>query len=158
MKLKQRSVFFSIAIALSFLFFSSTRVAAVQVPVAASVNDKYSGLVQVLSCPQDAATYGQFRDYGYWGGGAWCGQSGQAGFWVWVAPNWYVWSYQVPPSASANGKYSRLIQIMTCPNDQAKYGQFTDYGYWGGGAWCGQVGKAGFWVWNAPNWYVWQNR
>jgi len=60
-------------------------------PEAASVNGKYSGLIQVLTCPADADSYGQFRDYGWWGGGSWCGQSGQAGYWVWVNPSWYVW-------------------------------------------------------------------
>jgi hypothetical protein len=63
-----------------------------------------------------------------------------------------------PPEASTNGKYSNLIQILNCPHDKEQYGEFNDYGYWGGGDWCGQVGKAGYWVWINPNWYVWQNQ
>jgi hypothetical protein len=124
---------------------------------ATSANGKYSGLLQQLNCPADSAKYGAFQDYGYWGGGAWCGQQGKAGYWVWVSPNWYVWSNkgEVADATSANGKYANLLQTLNCPQDSAKYGSFTDYGYWSGGAWCGQQGKAGYWVWVAPNWYVW---
>lgn len=63
-----------------------------------------------------------------------------------------------PPQASVNGKYADLLQVMNCPRDQGSYGEFRDYGWWNGGPWCGQSGKAGYWVWVAPNWYVWANR
>jgi len=62
-----------------------------------SVNGKYSGLLQTLNCPSDKNQYGTYMDEGYWGGGAWCGQQGKAGYWVWVAPNWYVWGNQHTP-------------------------------------------------------------
>ena len=58
----------------------------------ASVDGKYTNLVQVMECRRDSATYGNFRDYGYWRGGSWCGQRVRAGYWVWVYPKWYVWS------------------------------------------------------------------
>jgi hypothetical protein len=123
---------------------------------ATSANGKYSELIQEFACPTDSAKYGSFRDYGYWGGGAWCGQQGKAGYWVWVSPKWYVWASKAAADASsANGKYSELLQTINCPKDAAQYGSFTDYGYWGGGDWCGQQGKSGYWVWVAPNWYVW---
>ncbi len=60
--------------------------------------------------------------------------------------------------ASVGGKYSGLIQRLTCPADRNRYGAFNDYGYWAGGAWCRQQGQAGYWVWVAPTWYVWRNR
>lgn len=126
---------------------------------AESANGKYTDLIQELHCPSDSAQYGNFRDYGYWGGGAWCGQTGAAGYWVWVNPTWYVWRSEgnsVSALASANGTYSGLLQTLYCPSDSAQYGQFKDYGYWGGGAWCGQNGSAGYWVWANPNWYVWR--
>lgn len=63
-------------------------------PDATSAYGKYTTLIQTLNCPADKATYGNYMDYGYWGGGAWCGQTGSAGYWVWVFPNWYVWKYQ----------------------------------------------------------------
>jgi hypothetical protein len=129
----------------------------------ASVNGKYSELIQELKCPADQAKYGHFKDYGWWGGGPWCGQQGKAGYWVWVAPTWYVWAGKgvtsnVPEKAAVNGKYSELVQVLNCPADKAKYGHFKDYGWWGGGPWCGQQGKAGYWVWVAPNWYVWKHK
>lgn len=67
-------------------------------------------------------------------------------------------SIDVPAAANATGRYSNLVQILPCATDQATYGKFNDYGYWGGGAWCGQVGRAGYWVWVAPNWYVWKTQ
>jgi len=121
-----------------------------------SANGKYHNLVQKLHCPSDQKRYGKYRDYGYWGGGAWCGQQGQPGYWVWVYPFWYVWSDKgVPAKASAHGKYSNLLQTLNCPKDRRRYGKYSDYGYWGGGRWCGQKGAPGFWVWVAPNWYIW---
>jgi len=126
--------------------------------MSASVNGKYSNLIQQLNCPSDQLRYGEFSDYGYWAGGTWCGQIGEAGYWVWVFPNWYVWQNQKSSSTSANGKYSNLIQRLNCPADKSRYGEFSDYGYWAGGAWCGQTGEPGYWVWVSPNWYVWQNQ
>ncbi|MBT9311588.1 hypothetical protein [Leptothoe kymatousa] len=120
-----------------------------------SAYSKYRNLLQVLNCPEDGAVYGNFHDYGYWDGGAWCGEQGAAGYWVWSAPNWYVWQDKVPEYANA-GKYSSLLQVIYCPGDESTYGSFDDYGYWGGGPWCGDYGKAGFWVYSAPNWYVWE--
>jgi hypothetical protein len=131
------------------------------IPEEASVNGKYTNVIQILNCPSDQGQYGEFKDYGYWGGGDWCGDQGKAGYWVWVAPNWYVWAdkgEQIPARASVHGKYSKLTQILKCPSDRAQYGEFRDYGYWGGGDWCGKQGKAGYWVWVAPNWYVWKHK
>lgn len=63
-----------------------------------------------------------------------------------------------PPTASSNGRYDGLIQELSCPSDGAKYGYFHDYGYWQGGEWCGQVGRAGYWVWLDSTWYVWARK
>ncbi len=126
----------------------------------ASINGKYSGLIQVVKCNRDRKSYGTFHDYGYWGGGRWCGQTGKAGYWVWIYPHWYIWENADKDKAasadpSANGKYINLIQVLSCPEDKNKYGLYRDYGYWNGGSWCGETGKAGYWVWVAPKWYVW---
>ncbi|MEM9534173.1 MAG: hypothetical protein AAGA40_00730 [Cyanobacteria bacterium P01_E01_bin.45] len=134
-----------------------------------SANSRYSGLVQVMTCPEDRGTYGEYNDYGYWGGGAWCDQTGEAGYWVYSYPNWYVWEREghstnqkisanisLPELASANGSYYRLEQILTCTADRDTYGDYNDYGYWSGGSWCGQTGVEGYWVYVYPNWYVWQ--
>ena len=122
-----------------------------------SANDKYYNSAQILNCPNDRSQYGDFYDYGYWGGGSWCGQTGSPGFWVWVNPNWYVWQERVPATASANGQYSSLVQVLNCPRDRSEYGDYHNYGYWGGGSWCGQTGAPGYWTWVNPNWYVWKN-
>ncbi len=57
--------------------------------------------------------------------------------------------------SSADGKYTDLRQVLECSKDRASYGEFNDYGYWGGGPWCGQQGKSGYWVYLYPSWYVW---
>ncbi|MGR8933155.1 MAG: hypothetical protein ACU837_02045 [Gammaproteobacteria bacterium] len=59
---------------------------------------------------------------------------------------------------SAGGKYENLIQVLPCPADKAKYGEFNDYGYWAGGPWCGQMGRSGYWVWLSPKWYIWEKQ
>ena len=58
---------------------------------------------------------------------------------------------------SANYKYSGFLQEIICPSDTPKYGEFKDNGYWKGGPWCGQQGKAGYWVWVKPKWCVWES-
>ncbi|MBN1828085.1 MAG: hypothetical protein JW884_02925 [Deltaproteobacteria bacterium] len=71
--------------------------AADEIPTAASVGGVYSNLIQVTTCPNDKEIYGEFRDYGYWRGGVWCGQTARAGYWVWVSPRWYVWENKKAP-------------------------------------------------------------
>lgn len=66
-------------------------------------------------------------------------------------------AYDVPPQATVNQNYSGLLQIVHCPQDQSQYGSFNDYGYYGATSWCGVQTPAGYWVWVAPNWYIWQN-
>ncbi len=146
---------------LFILTFSSTlwlHAANAAAPYAATAQDKYFYNTQVISCPRDAKQYGNFHDYGYWKGGSWCGQTGKAGYWVWLNPNWYVWRYQIPAQAHYNHQYSHLKQIVKCPTDAGKYGKRHNYGYWKGGAWCGTTGKSGYWVWVNPYWYVWKQQ
>lgn len=122
---------------------------------AESAFGKYRGLKFSMRCPSDRATYGRFRDYGYWGGGAWCGRSdAPAGYWVWSAPTWYVWARQSGFDATVGGKYGDLVATLTCPSDRKTYGSFRDYGFWNGGQWCGQDGPSGYWVYIAPTWYI----
>src|SRR5919197_261521 len=59
----------------------------------ASVNGKYTDLIRTLDVPEDAETYGPFKDYGYWASGTYKGRSGlPPGYWVYLAPTWYIWS------------------------------------------------------------------
>lgn len=154
--------FWSVCIVLLLLGFSVS-VSALDIPQRASVGGKYSDLKQILKCQKDSKQYGRFKEYGYWGGGSWCGKHGQAGYWVWVAPNWYIWAKkgrkpEIPAQASVYGKYSGIKQILNCKPDRSKYGNFKDYGYWEGGSWCGKRGKAGYWVYHFPNWYIWRKK
>lgn len=150
----------ALAIAASTAFFSTAPVLQAQT-VSSSVNGKYENLVQILECPEDQGNYGSFNEYGYWDGGAWCGDYGQAGYWVYDYPNWYIWNNEagdtsnIPIAASANGRYGGLLQTITCAADVDAYGEYNNYGYWGGGSWCGETGAAGYWVYDYPNWYVW---
>ncbi len=156
-----RKIFFSsllTGITLCLIFSPDRLLAEEKIPETASVNGKYRNLLQTVNCPKDKDIYGEFADHGYYGGGTWCDQNGKAGYWVWVAPNWYVWEKQIPPKASANGKYANLLQVLNCPNDKDTYGEFIDYGHYSGGTWCDTTGKAGFWVWVAPNWYIWETQ
>ncbi|MCP4134305.1 MAG: hypothetical protein GY754_25245 [bacterium] len=141
-----------------------------QVPSRASVNGKYAHLIQMLHCPADKGTYKNYTEYGYWSGGSWCGTKGKGGYWVWVKPYWYIWKKKVKDDteisqkglgnkdASVNGKYSKLLQVLRCDDDKSSYGAFYEYGYYGGGAWCSQQGKGGYWIWVSPNWYIWKNK
>lgn len=61
-----------------------------------------------------------------------------------------------PEKASFSGKYKDLIQVLPCPTDSADYGSHHDYGYYSGSEWCGQTGKAGYWVYYSGSWYIWK--
>ena len=52
---------------------------------------KYSGLLRKIKVEKDQGSYGEFYDYGYWSGTAWAGYKDlPPGYWVYVAPNWYI--------------------------------------------------------------------
>ena len=61
----------------------------------ASADGKYSELLRTIRVPGDRNAYGDFNDYGYWDGTAWAGYTDlPPGYWVYMAPNWYIWSKQ----------------------------------------------------------------
>lgn len=71
-------------------------------------------------------------------------------------------SAHVIATSNANGRYSDLLQVINCPEDMANknsYGDYYDWGYWESPRkrYCGQKVQAGYWVWLAPNWYIWKN-
>src|SRR5581483_3020224 len=66
-----------------------------RVPPAASADGKYEDLLRTICVPGDRAGYGAFNDYGYWAGDCWAGYKDlPPGYWVYVAPNWYIWGRQ----------------------------------------------------------------
>ncbi|HSN91610.1 MAG TPA: hypothetical protein VLS93_10305 [Anaeromyxobacteraceae bacterium] len=63
----------------------------------ASVGGKYADLLGTVEIPDDVRTYGEFHDYGPWGGGTYRGIPNlPAGHWVYVAPRWYIWRTLAP--------------------------------------------------------------
>jgi len=61
----------------------------------APAGGKYTDLLQKICVPNDRATYGDFKDYGFCSGTAWAGYTNlPAGYWVYVAPDWHIWGEQ----------------------------------------------------------------
>jgi len=58
----------------------------------ATMNGKYRNLLRIVEAPADGASYGAFYDYGHWDGTSYAGHDKlPQGYWVYVAPNWYIW-------------------------------------------------------------------
>ncbi len=58
----------------------------------ANANGRYSGLLRTCT-PQDGdARFGEYNDWGWWTGSTYqnC-RNLPSGYWVWVAPTWYIW-------------------------------------------------------------------
>jgi hypothetical protein len=55
-------------------------------------------------------------------------------------------------------RYRTLLRKIEAPNDQATFGDFYDYGYWSGTSYLGQNElPPGYWVYLAPNWYIFRD-
>ena len=72
-------------------------------------------------------------------------------------------SSPLPPAeekaASVEGKYQKLLRVMTMPQDAERYGDFNDWGWWSGTEYQGHEGLSpGYWVWVKPRWYVWASQ
>ncbi|OKH18729.1 hypothetical protein [[Limnothrix rosea] IAM M-220] len=130
----------------------------ISIPIWAQVQpggNSYQDLIQVLDCPDDLSSYGDYYDSGYWLGGDLCGKYGVAGYRVYSYPHWYIWANKIPPSASAYGDYGGLLQILYCPQDLPEYGYYHDYGYGDSRRWCNTFATEGYWVYSYPDWYIW---
>jgi hypothetical protein len=58
--------------------------------------------------------------------------------------------------ATADGKYTKLLAVISVPDDKDDYGEFNDYGHWDGTEWAGYKGlPEGNWVYVYPHWYIW---
>lgn len=128
----------------------------------ASASGKYTNLLYVLDMPDDRGAYGDQCDWGYWTGTEWGPYKDlKPGFWVYVHPKWYVWQCRaeevgLDPRASAQGVYSVLMHVVPAPNDIDTYGPFCDYGFSEEYEYAGCTNLTpGYWVYVAPNWYVW---
>lgn len=64
---------------------------------------------------------------------------------------------QPDESLSPRTRYQKLLRTIPAPGDRNTYGDFCDFGYWSGTSYGGQTGlPRGYWVYLAPNWYVYQ--
>ncbi len=65
---------------------------------------------------------------------------------------------KIPAKASVNGKYTKLLRVLDCPQDRTSYGEFYDWGHWTGTSWHNHTNlPPGYWVYVAPNWYIWES-
>lgn len=68
----------------------------VNVATRRAIKSRYRNLLKQVEAPKDRDTYGDFCDYGYWAGTEYAGQSNlPAGYWVYFAPNWYIFQDDV---------------------------------------------------------------
>jgi len=134
----------------------------------ASVEGKYEELIGTITIKNDAKKH-KFKDDGYWEGGTYANiRNLPGGYWVYVAPTWYVWkrTTDVPEKkmdpvllkkASANGKYRNLISTYQAPNDAKEFGSNKIHGYWKGGVFTNGLNiPEGFLVYVEPAWYLWK--
>lgn len=133
----------------------------------ASINGKYSGLLAQFEVPGDRATYGDYNDYGFHAATTYASRQCPAGHWVYVAPKWFIWSTKANANpaannamskASVNGKYRTLLDQFNVPGDKAQYGQFKDYGFYDACVYANKQRAAGYWVYDAPTWYIWKSQ
>jgi hypothetical protein len=55
-------------------------------------NGRYKRLSRVLLLPIDEASYTTFKDFGFWNGTSYGGVTNLTpGYWVYVAPRWFIW-------------------------------------------------------------------
>jgi hypothetical protein len=63
-----------------------------QAEAKATVEGKYKNLLRIVPAEGDAQSYGPFHEFGLWQGTSYAGlQDLPQGYWVYVAPNWYIW-------------------------------------------------------------------
>ena len=77
---------------------------------------------------------------------------------VLVATTGVVYGEDINPDASMNGRYSKLLKKIHCPDDAKEFGEFKEYGYRAGESWCGASAINGYLVWLNPDWYVWRHK
>ncbi len=133
-----------------------------------SAGGKYRDLITSFECERDRAKYGSYQDHGYYKAIRWCGHNVPAGYWVWVAPRWYVYKRTTSKRkgtkltslqrATVGGKYRNLLMTLHVPKDVATYGKFHDHSYYAATRYAGKSVPAGHWVYVAPTWYVFKTK
>ncbi len=123
---------------------------------------KYCELLRKIDVEKDRGSYGAFYDYGYYTGTSYYGYKDlPRGYWVYVAPNWYIYAEakgvkppQNPPKL-ARKKYGTLLRKFKVEQDANSYGEYYDYGYYTATSHSGYKDlPPGYWVYVAPYWYI----
>ncbi len=131
-------------------------------PILRGEGGKYSELLRKIDVEKDRNSYGEFHDYGHWSGTSWAGHSDlPPGYWVYVAPNWYIFADaqgvefpQNPPQLGGK-KYGALLRTIEVEQDEETYGEYYDYGYYTGTYYYDhQDLPPGYWLYVAPQWYI----
>lgn len=66
-----------------------------------TVRGKYKSLLRRLNVPEDSERYGQFNDYGFAETKSYGGSDNlPAGYWVYIAPHWYIWAETTQPDVT----------------------------------------------------------
>ena len=66
----------------------------------ASCSGKYRTLLRRIEVADDQPTYGEFKDWGRWDGATYnTYQNLPHGYWVYVAPHWYIWGESTEQAA-----------------------------------------------------------
>ncbi len=152
-------------IVLGVLFFFFLPLPIYSLPSQETYYGRYAELVQKIHAPQDETTYGDFVDYGYSGATSWHDVKVDAGYWVYVSPNWYIWKKRVTLSqenaewhGSMFGKYRKLLKTLSIDSDEAVYGEFKESGYYDATTYQSYQCPAGYWVYSDLKWYIWAEK
>src|ERR1051325_3373565 len=84
----------------------------------ASADGKYTGLVATFEAVDDVDKYGTFHDDGYWQGGTYEGRIAPGGYWVYVAPTWYIWAQSTGAPAPTATVAATPVAKSSCPPPQ----------------------------------------
>ncbi len=136
--------------------------AKLEAPKGADASGKYRKLLKVIHAIDDKARRGGFYDGGFERKPEYKGvRDIPAGYWVYLAPTWYVWEeihplpLKAPEAARMDGKYDRLLRVIPAPDEAAKHASL-DGGRRETKSYKGVIDiPPGYWVYAAPNWYVW---
>lgn len=76
-----------------------------------------------------------------------------------ISPNNAELLKALPAGANGYGTYSVLRRVVHAPDDKKRYGDYRNYGYSSKSEYGIDIAiPAGYWVYVAPNWYIWANK
>lgn len=92
----------------------------------ATVNGKYRTLLRQFTTPEDANVEGEFQDLGFTNRTEWAGlKELPSGYWVYVAPIWFVWRDLAPNLQPAKPRRSWGPEQVAGAPDTTQMGDIT---------------------------------